>query len=301
MSRFLSFCLSATIQKTVTFGNLELTKVNRSESYRMDASGKAVNSARVLNQLEPGCVTAVCPLGAKNSALFLELAARDSLHVLNVEIPGYTRECLTLLDRLRGTTTEIVITEPAEAGDCSEQEAGLVGFIDGILPFVDGVLIAGSRPEVWSDGLVACAAKMAVSAGKILLADYCGEDLKRTLAVCTPSVIKINEEEFSRTFGFDTYLPEDVLIKAVAGKSREFDNMIVVTRGKNDTFAASRGEFFRFPAETVRAVNTTACGDSFSAGFLHEYVLSGNFENALSKGTYCAARNAERECPGSIL
>ena len=52
MKKILCVCMSSTIQRTITFENLTLTKVNRSRHYRIDASGKAVNSARVLEQLE---------------------------------------------------------------------------------------------------------------------------------------------------------------------------------------------------------------------------------------------------------
>ena len=56
-----------------------------------------------------------------------------------------------------------------------------------------------------------------------------------------------------------------------------------------------------FPNEKVYAVNTTACGDSFNAGFIYEYLKTNDFESSLKKGTWCAARNAERDCPGTIL
>ena len=104
--KILCICLSSTLQRTISFKELNLTQVNRSEHYRLDASGKAVNSARVLNQLEKGAATVVCPLGEKNLKAFTEPAERDSLNVLYATIPGQTRECWTLLDRTAGTTTE---------------------------------------------------------------------------------------------------------------------------------------------------------------------------------------------------
>ena len=63
MKNFLCICFSSTLQKTVTFPGVKLEAVNRSEHYRIDASGKAVNAARVLAQLEKNCVSTFCPLG----------------------------------------------------------------------------------------------------------------------------------------------------------------------------------------------------------------------------------------------
>ena len=74
MKKILCVCMSATYQRTVVFEKLALEKINRAHHYGLYASGKAVNSARVLAQLEKGSAVTVCPLGQKNSAEFIELA-----------------------------------------------------------------------------------------------------------------------------------------------------------------------------------------------------------------------------------
>lgn len=295
MKKILCICLSSTIQRSVTFEKVQLEHVNRSEHYVEHASGKAVNSARVLNQLEKGCVKTICPLGENNAQQFLKLAELDELDISYVTIPGSTRICWTLLDRTAGTTTELVVGEPIV--QISQQpEVKLLKLLVETLPSVDGVLLAGSRPNIWSKDLYAAIAGMTKDAGKIFLADYIGDDLQLTLKSVTPDIIKINDEEFEKTFGF-----ESVNLKtAITEKSRELQNMIVVTRGCDSTYAAKNGEFFECPAEVVKPVNTTACGDSFNAGFLHEYLNNGDFMKALQKGTWAAARNAESEIPGSI-
>ena len=295
MKKILCICLSSTIQRSVTFEKVQLEHVNRSEHYVEHASGKAVNSARVLNQLEKGCVKIICPLGENNAQHFLNLAQKDGLDISYVTIPGSTRICWTLLDRTAGTTTEIVVGEPIE--DISQQpEVKLLKLLVDFLPEIDAVLLAGSRPNIWSKDLYAAIAGMTKDAGKIFLADYIGDDLQLTLKSVTPDIIKINDEEFEKTFGV-----ESVNLKtAITEKSRELQNMIVVTRGCDSTYAAKNGEFFECPAEVVKPVNTTACGDSFNAGFLHEYLNNGDFMKALQKGTWAAARNAESEIPGSI-
>lgn len=295
MKKILCVCLSSTIQRSVTFEKVQLEHVNRSEHYVEHASGKAVNSARVLNQLEKGCVKIICPLGENNAQHFLNLAQKDGLDISYVTIPGSTRICWTLLDRTAGTTTEIVVGEPIE--DISQQpEVKLLKLLVDFLPEIDAVLLAGSRPNIWSKDLYAAIAGMTKDAGKIFLADYIGDDLQLTLKSVTPDIIKINDEEFEKTFGVES----GNLKTAITEKSRELQNMIIVTRGCDSTYAAKNGEFFECPAEVVKPVNTTACGDSFNAGFLHDYLNNGDFMKALQKGTWAAARNAESEIPGSI-
>ena len=294
--------MSSTIQRTVSFDALSLAKVNRSKHYRQDASGKAVNSARVLEQLEEGCSTVVCPLGEKNLSVFTEAAARDNLNLLYTTIPGLTRECWTLLDRTAGTTTELVVGEPlleseADLKAVAAAEIKILKVINDILPQVDAVLLAGSRPKIWSEDLYATIAGMTRDTEKLFLADFIGEDLKKTLAATVPEIIKINEEEFRATF---PELAAKSLQDAIAEKSRELGNIIVVTRGADSTYAAARGQYYECPSEKITALNTIACGDSFNAGFLYEYLQTGDIDKALKKGTWCAARNAELETPGAI-
>ena len=300
--KILCICLSSTLQRTISFKELNLTQVNRSEHYRLDASGKAVNSARVLNQLEKGAATVVCPLGENNLKAFTDAAERDELELRYVTIPGNTRECWTLLDRNAGTTTELVVGEPLLEGEedlkaVASAEIKMLKFINDALPQVDAVLLAGSRPKIWSDDLYATICGMTRDAGKLFLADYIGEDMKKTLAASVPDIIKINEEEFRATF---PELSGQPLEQAVTGKSRELNNIIVITRGTDSTYAAARGQFYECPTEKVAALNTTACGDSFNAGFIYEYVRTDDISAALQKGTWCAARNAEHEAPGTL-
>lgn len=300
--KVLCICLSSTLQRTISFKELKLENVNRSQHYRLDASGKAVNSARVLNQLEKGCASLVCPLGEKNLSAFTDAAEQDGLELCFVTIPGNTRECWTLLDRTAGTTTELVVGEPLLESNEDKKavaaaEIKMLRFINDILPQTDAVLLAGSRPKIWSEDLYATISGMTHDNGKIFLADYIGEDMTKTLAASVPDIIKINEEEFRATF---SELNDQPLEQAIKEKSRELNNIIVITRGCDSTLAAARGQFYECPTEKVAALNTTACGDSFNAGFIYEYLKTRDIDAALKKGTWCAARNAENEAPGTL-
>ena len=316
MKKFLCICFSSTLQKTVTFPSVRLEEVNRSDHYRLDASGKAVNAARILAQLEKDCVTTFCPLGELNYKDFEKLAKEDNLNLRYTKLPSYTRECITLLDKTLGTTTELVISEPVlkrtEAFKATEKNIMTVD-LPAMIDNADAVLLAGSRPGIWCDDMYPELSKYAIQKGKLLLVDFHGKDLIKTLEVCTPSIIKINEDEFLGTFGrqsqqeqkkpvnkADDELTETELKNLIVSKSRELNNIIIITRGTKSVYAANKGEFTECPIEKVNAVNTTACGDSFNAGFLYEYANTGNFQAALEKGVWCASRNAESEVPGTI-
>ena len=301
--KILCVCLSATIQRTIKFESFTIGKVNRSQIWREDASGKALNAARVLNQLEPGASIALCPVGNTNAEYFMLLASRDNdLYVHPIYIDGNTRECWTVIDSKNKNTSELIADERENKKHIAgaEAELDLIESVREYMAVCDALLFAGSRPAAWSKNICARICEVANKAGKLILADYKGEDLLDTLKVCVPHIIKINEEEFCQTFG-GLLLSEEELEKAIVQKSQELNNIIIVTRGAKSTIAAENGKCIKVPAETVEAINTTACGDAFDAGFLYDYIQNKNIESAVKAGNHCGALNARTIIPGSIV
>ena len=255
-------------------------------------------------------------MGEKKLELFTTRAQKDGLSLKTLAIPGFTRECWTLLDDSANTTTELVVSEPVlslKNNNFTQKEQELLQNINEkflelvkqTICDVDAVLLAGSRPDFWDKNLYADISLIAKQMDKFFLADFIGDDLKNVIEKAVPSVIKINDEEFLQTFSKSTSLSQNQITdlefkELICQKSAELKNMIIVTRGTKSTYAANKGDFLECPTEKVFAVNTTACGDSFNAGFLYEYLKTKDFEASIKKGTWCAARNAERDCPGTI-
>lgn len=301
MTRIVTAGASPSIQKTAFFRLLELGQVNRSTGYRLDASGKAVNAARVIHQLSPASCVNVSPLGEENVRLFMQLAAKDSLPVVPVSIPGRTRFCYTLLEPSSGRTTELVVDEDAGPDDYHAHADAFVAAVSDTLRCAQAFLLAGSRPAFWPEDLYPRMAAAARIAGVLFMADYRGKDLLATLSEYVPSIIKINDSEFCETFACPAQLNDERLEWEIAERSREFNTIFVVTRGTRATIAAKAGTVYTKSVPDVRVQNTIGCGDAFSAGFLHSFVATGSIEAALDIGTDCATRNAAVNRPGSII
>jgi fructose-1-phosphate kinase PfkB-like protein len=293
--------MSPTIQKTITFDSLAIDAVNRSTGYRLDASGKAVNAARVLDQLEPGRAVSLCPLGTGNSGLFLSLAERDGLEIARVDAPGMVRYCYTLVEQGASRATELVVDEPAASADWDSIARAVESLADRLLDGADALLFAGSTPSFWPGDLPSRIVALARKRGIPAMADFRGRELARTLAGPGVDVIKINEAEFLETFGHEGPVSEDALAALVADRSAETGSAIVVTRGSKASLAASAGASYRCPVEAIVPLNTIGSGDAFSAGFLFEWLRSRDVARALGTGTDCARRNALSLRPGSIL
>lgn len=303
MAKVTAVCLSTTLQRTITFNKFSLQRVNRAEKFIIQASGKAVNVARVLNQLQANYSSIICPVGEGNEKQFMSLAEKDNLTIHKISIPGYTRECWTLLDKQadKSSTTELVVDEPIIEADFISKAQEILNAVAECMKNSEALILAGSCPKIWPQNMSAQICKIASDAGKIVMADFRGNDLIETLKLCTPQIIKINEEEFCQTFNYNFPLPEEKLQQHLCEESKRLGNIIITTRGKETTFAAHNGTLFAEPTEIVEAVNTIGCGDSFSAGFLYEYLERRDIQKALRKGTWCAARNAEREGCGEIM
>ncbi len=302
------FCLSTTIQRTAVFDSLKIKEVNRSSRFRLDASGKAINISRVFNQLDGTSSSIVCPIGSENSNHFIQLSQKDKLSINSVFIPGFTRECVTIIEENSKNVTELVMDEetPCNTVIFKQKEKELIEAAINSFKASDALAFAGSRPKVWSKNINSTVCKTALEKGLTVLVDFWGFDLLFVLQECTPDIIKINAKEFCETFELPCEHNEKELLESICKKSKELNNCIVVTRGKNNTLAAYKGTPYIQPIEEVTIVNSIGCGDSFSAGFLYEYLVGKshngeiNIQKALEKGTWCAARNAECEKIGSL-
>lgn len=298
MKPILTVGLSPGVQKTIVFAELRIGEVNRSESYRLDAGGKSVNVARVLNQLEAASAWALVPVGSENRELFRSLCERDGIHLIEVPVGGRVRHCYTLVDRSAAGATELVVDEPEPA--LPEDSAAMVRRFQELIGQVRAVILAGSRPSGFDPAVYPQMVIDAARSGVPVIADYRGADLRASLhsSSVRPDVIKINEQEFCRTFGADT--DDKGLRESLRELSSRHGNIVVVTMGERGTCSARNGDLFECHVETVAAVNPIGCGDAFTAGFTRSWLDRGELPAAVEEGNRCAAANALTLPPGSI-
>lgn len=79
------------------------------------------------------------------------------------------------------------------------------------------------------------------------------------------------------------------LISTIGGLKRE-NQLCIVTLGKDGSVAWKGDQKYSADALETNVVDTTGAGDAYLAGFITEYLQSGDVQTALTKGAEVAAR-----------
>jgi tagatose 6-phosphate kinase len=301
---FLTVCLNPVLQKTIVLYGLGEGSVNRSSEYYLDAAGKGIHVSRVLTQLGER-VTHITQVGGSFKDAFLQLAGREEFRFIYVDSNAEIRFCYTLLNRKKRTTTEIV-----EQGEviAVEIERAVLARFRGTIKRHDWLIISGTKAPGFSEDLFPCMVKTAKDLGKRVFLDIREDDLLNSLKY-RPDFIKLNAEEFFMTFYPDTVntllKSKTKLIDAAQSKIGELYSRYgihtIITNGGQSILYNRRHQVDSLLPRDIEAVNTTGCGDAFSAGFISEYARTEDLYRAVRKGEECARRNALLIRPGRII
>ncbi|MDY0303498.1 MAG: PfkB family carbohydrate kinase [Sphaerochaeta sp.] len=296
--------LNPTFQETMEFNNYLSGEVNRATSHRLDASGKGMNVARVLSQLQIP-TRLLTHLGGSRVEEFLTLAREDGVRLIWTPSGSVIRTCVTVIDHGGHLVTELVQEPHAVAASTDQMIRELYS---AALEPVQWVVIPGTRAPGYSPHLYADLVQEAKGAGKSVLLDYRGRDLEESLPMGA-DVVKPNLSEFVATFFPDhpalgEHDESESLKRLVKGKMQHiydsYGSKTVVSRGGDPLWAWDGSVFFEIESLNVHAVNTIGCGDAFSGGFVAAMVRGSSFEEALHNGIEAAAKNAQTLRPGAL-
>ncbi|HOX31352.1 MAG TPA: PfkB family carbohydrate kinase [Spirochaetales bacterium] len=295
-------CLNPVIQKTLAYAGILKGEVNRSAEHRVDASGKGVNVARVLTQSGRRAIH-LTQAGGPTREWFLSLCAADGLELRWVESGSEIRFCYTIVDRADGTATELV----EEAQPVAPGTGALVlAEFDRALPECGAVVISGTKAPGFEEHVLPEMARRAKAAGKLLVLDIKGADLRACLPF-GPDLVKPNLAELLATWPLAdparAGLPElRAHVAALAARLQgEGGSRLVVTRGPEPAWYWDGGALREEPARACAPLNPTGSGDAFTAGLAAVLSAGGSMAEAVAEGMRLGARNAELLKPGSIL
>ena len=305
---FLTVCLNPTLQKTLRFPSIYPGTVNRTGVHRLDASGKGINVTRVLTQLGKKAMH-LTQLGGGLRPLFLSLCEEDGLSVLWAESKSQIRFCYTLLSDSDGAVTEL-IEESETVGDGTEGR--LLERFDDILALtadLSWVIISGTKAAGFSDALIPAMTQRAKEKGLKVILDIKGKDLTESLKY-KPDIVKPNLFEFAADFAPELIKDNELIAiddvakeqikSAVLDMARKNKCRVILTNGSRRIFAADSDGFFEIEFQPVKTVNSTGCGDAFTAGLAAALEDGEVFREAINDGCKCGALNAALVRPGVV-
>lgn len=290
-------CVGAapTVQRSMVFDHFTVDEVNRAIEVSETASGKSINVARVLMTLGHRVLATGFLGGDPGRFMRHQLDAEKMPHRF-LEVPTPTRTCITISDRLAGTTTELV----EEAGPVApEHWQRLLDLIRELLPTSQVVVLSGNLSPTAPEDFYARCCDMAQQAGVATMLDTRGKALQRSLAFA-PTLVKPNRQELAQTVGSAVDTDKD-LRKAARQLLAMGAKSALVTMGAKGAVLVTAAGMWRLHSPRIAAVNPIGSGDSVAAGFAAGLVAGQSPLDCARLGIACGAANALTPNPGVVF
>jgi 1-phosphofructokinase family hexose kinase len=284
VKRTLVACPNLSLDRTIRVERAELGRVHRSIESDVRGGGKGVNVARALKAMDREALVAGIAAGRTGHAV-MELLEDEGISVIETEVTGETRSCLTVLSEAPPT----VFNESGpHIGDdsWSRFETSVIDLIEGAGIFA----FSGSLPPGAPVGSAARLIERAHAADSIAICDTSGEYLRAALEA-GPDIVKPNLAEALALLGQEVDesvdVPDNALERAgdaAAELRTRGPRTVIVTVGSEGLVYATERATRVVPSPQIDVVNPVGAGDCFIAGLivglesgadLHEAILTG--------------------------
>ncbi len=263
----------------VKVNNLKSGIVNRTSTEYITVGGKGLNVSLALKELGDPSYALGFVAGFTGRAIDEKVSALGLEHEF-LEVEGQSR----INVKIKSTTetdingTGALVTE--------DDVARLTKRLKALLKDGDWLIICGSVPPPLDDKTYENLLKKIKTVKNInVVVDACGGLLTNTLKY-RPFLIKPNIFELSEIFGLKT-LPNTKEIAACARtlQKQGARNVIVSMGSDGAVMVTETDQAMYVRAARGQLVNSVGAGDSMIAGFIHEYLASGNYFSALNFAT----------------
>lgn len=263
----------------VQVNNVKSGIVNRTVSERLAVGGKGINVSLALKELGEKSLALGFIAGFTGDAIHDKVTALGLDHIF-IRVGGQSRINVKIKSN---NETDINGTGAAVTQSDTNK---LVRKLKELLKPDDWVIICGSVPSGLNELTYAnLIKKLKTVSGINFVVDACGKLLTETLKY-RPFLIKPNIYEMCEIFGLTT-IPDIEGIFACARKLQHQGarNVIVSMGSAGAVMVTETDQSMYVRAARGQLVNSVGAGDSMIAGFIYEYIKSGNYFNALNFAT----------------
>lgn len=271
-----TLALCPTLDTTVWVGSLDKGKENEALDERYDASGKAVNLSRIFTEygLANDCILL---LGKENKTRFVEQLDAENIKYRLIEVDGYTRENLSIVENDR------CVTRILRKGFVVDYEAveQVEELIDELVTEDTLVMISGRLPDGISVNVLKSLCNRIKEKGGTISLDSKSVDLDETIKIA-PYIIKPNIDEFENL----TEKEYNCDYAAVAKDAMEIVNKgiekVLISLGRDGILYVSKDEILRAEVPEVLVKSTVGAGDSALAGFIRSLLSASKMDRCVA-------------------
>lgn len=263
----------------VKVNNLKSGIVNRTSTEYITVGGKGLNVSLALKELGNPSYALGFVAGFTGRAIDEKVSSLGLEHEF-LEVEGQSR----INVKIKSTTETDINGTGAQVTE--DDVARLTKRLKALLKEGDWLIICGSVPPPLDDKTYENLLKKIKTVKNVnVVVDACGGLLTNTLKY-RPFLIKPNIFELSEIFGLKT-LPNTKEIAACARtlQKQGARNVIVSMGSDGAVMVTETDQAMYVRAARGQLVNSVGAGDSMIAGFIHEYLASGNYFSALNFAT----------------
>lgn len=255
---------NSSVDNTFYLKSIRFDDINRIEKSRVDAGGKGLNVARMLNILGYPS-QALTFLGGSNGTILKKLLEDEKISFRYVPIKGNTR---SIFNFIAGKTV-LRINEKGPLISKKEKDAFLNLIFSLNLAKGDIVSISGSIPPGLKKDIYRDIIKRVKAKGGTVALDTDGDLLKEGIKE-KPDIIKPNLWELKRIVRrrINSYKTLKSILEHLISCGI---STILLTNGEKGAVLFSRRHFLYGIPPSVKVLSTIGCGDTFLAGFLYGY------------------------------
>lgn len=271
--------LNPSLDYYVQVNNFKSGLVNRAVSERLAVGGKGINVSLALRELGEDTLALGFVAG------FTGKAIKDKMNSLGlnnsfIEVDGQSR----INVKIKGNTETDINGSGAKISENNVN--ALIRKLKTLLKEGDWLVISGSVPATLDEFIYAnFIKKLKTVHGINIVVDACGKLLTETLKY-RPFLIKPNIYEMCEIFSLPS-IPNIEEIFACAYKLQNMGarNVIISMGSSGAAMVTETSQSLFVRAARGELVNSVGAGDSMIAGFIHEYLHSGNYFSALNFAT----------------
>lgn len=262
MEKIVTLTLNPAIDKSTTVKSIAPDKKLRCAKPTYEPGGGGVNVSRAIKKLG-GKSTAIYLAGGSSGKFYQHLLDREEINSCVIEIEGYTRENLMVVDESSNLQYRFDMPGPAlkeqEWQKCLDILANSSG--------VEYIVASGSLPEGVPMDFFGRLAAVAKKINARLIADTSGEPLRHAMNEGL-FLIKPNIGELSNLQGVEELHEEEVHKAAKEIINNGGCEVMVISMGASGAMLITKDEFIDAQSPRVRSRSTVGAGDSMVAGMV---------------------------------